>query len=155
MYMTGSLKKLCSFFYSDPLKKAILSEVDAFSKNAACAAFLSCFFPFYKSRNLSFMAGRGEVKKPPKLMKFCRQGFELKTPGVWTCGASSKPLRCEKIWDLSKKIVNYPFKHNNCTVVQYTQGGVSGTETSKIQALPKLGCPPPTPQSRHPKRFGP
>ena len=31
------------FFYSDPLKKVVLSEVGAFSKNAARAAFLSFF----------------------------------------------------------------------------------------------------------------
>ena len=34
------------FSYSDPLQKAILSEVGAFSKNAVRTAFLACLFPF-------------------------------------------------------------------------------------------------------------
>ena len=39
-------KILLIFFYSDPLKKVVLSEVGAFSKNAVRTAFLACFFPF-------------------------------------------------------------------------------------------------------------
>ena len=44
MYMTG--KNFVLFFYSDPLKKVVLSEVGAFSKNAVRTAFLACFFHF-------------------------------------------------------------------------------------------------------------
>ena len=36
------------FFYSDPLKKVVLSEVGAFSKNAVRTAFLACFFSLYR-----------------------------------------------------------------------------------------------------------
>ena len=34
------------FFYSDPLKKVVLSEVGAFSKNVVRTTFLAWFFPF-------------------------------------------------------------------------------------------------------------
>lgn len=66
VYDGHPLKFLSIFFYSDPLKKVVLSEVGAFSKNVVRTTFLAWFFPFTNhatslhARNVvrtTFMAG--------------------------------------------------------------------------------------------------